>query len=102
MLWRHIQPFNPHLAHTMTKVDPTAVSSNRGSFGSLTTKSEYYLGTLWEDLMSPLILPITLATAGALGLIGMILALRVTMGRSKHNVIMGDGGNRDMIVRMQI
>src|SRR5215472_11756606 len=51
--------------------------------------------------MSQLLLPITLATAGALGLIGMILALRVTMGRSKHNVIMGDGGNSDMIVRMR-
>jgi uncharacterized membrane protein YecN with MAPEG domain len=51
--------------------------------------------------MSPLLLPITLATAGALGLVGLILALRVTMGRSKHNVIMGDGGNADMIVRMR-
>src|SRR5262249_17589399 len=41
--------------------------------------------------MSPLLLPITLATAGALGLIGLILALRVTMGRAKHKVNMGDG-----------
>src|SRR5215475_13901242 len=51
--------------------------------------------------MSPLLLPITLATAGALGLIGLILALRVTMGRAKHKVNMGDGGNPDMIVRMR-
>ena len=51
--------------------------------------------------MSSLLLPITLATAGALGLIGLILGLRVTMGRAKHNVTMGDGGNPDMIVRMR-
>src|SRR5262245_12680197 len=51
--------------------------------------------------MSPLLLPMTLATAGALGLIGLILALRVTMGRAKHRVNMGDGGNPDMIVRMR-
>jgi uncharacterized membrane protein YecN with MAPEG domain len=51
--------------------------------------------------MSPLLLPITLATAGALGLIGLILGVRVTMGRNKHNVHMGDGGNPDMIVRMR-
>ena len=44
--------------------------------------------------MSPLLLlPITLATAGALGLIGLILAFRVSMGRGKHKVYMGDGGN---------
>src|SRR5262249_28216453 len=51
--------------------------------------------------MSPLPLPITLATAGVLGFIGLILALRVTMGRAKHKVNMGDGGNPDMIVRMR-
>ena len=51
--------------------------------------------------MSPLLLPITLATAGALGLIGLILAFRVTMGRAKHKVNMGDGGNPDMILRMR-
>ena len=48
--------------------------------------------------MSLLLLPITLATAGALGLIGLTLAFRVTMGRGKHKVYMGDGGNPDMIV----
>ena len=51
--------------------------------------------------MSPLLLPITLATAGALGLIGLILAFRVTMGRVKYKVNMGDGGNPNMIVRMR-
>ena len=54
-----------------------------------------------EDLMSPLLLPITLATAGALGLIGLILAVRVGMGRNKHKVFLGDGGNPDMIVRIR-
>src|SRR5215831_14995674 len=53
------------------------------------------------DLMSPLLLPITLATAGALGLIGLILALRVSLGRGTHQVFMGDGGNPDMIVRIR-
>ena len=51
--------------------------------------------------MSPLLLPITLTTAGALGLVGLILALRVSMGRGKHEITMGDGGNPDMIVRMR-
>ena len=43
--------------------------------------------------MSRLPLPITLTTAGALGLIGLILAFRVSMGRGTHKVYMGDGGN---------
>ena len=51
--------------------------------------------------MSPLLLPITLTTAGILGLVGLILGLRVSMGRSKHNITMGDGGNPDLIVRMR-
>src|SRR5215472_5644073 len=81
----------------------TAVSLNWGSFGSLTTRSEYYFrqGTLRGDLMSSLLLPITLATAGALGLIGLILVFRVTMGRAKRKVNMEDGGNPDMILRMR-
>jgi len=44
--------------------------------------------------MSLLLLPITLATAGALGLIGLILAFRVSMGRSKHKVYMGMAATR--------
>ena len=51
--------------------------------------------------MSPTLLPITLTTAGVLGLVGLVLAFRVTMGRAKHKVNMGDGGNPDMIVRMR-
>src|SRR5215469_7113908 len=46
----------------------TAVSSNWGSFGSLTTKERALLPLRDSvgDLMSPLLLPITLATADAL------------------------------------
>ena len=44
--------------------------------------------------MSPLLLPITLATAGALGLIGLILAFRVTTGRGNHKVNMGMAATR--------
>src|SRR5215471_12824794 len=51
--------------------------------------------------MSPLLLPITLATAGALGLIGLILALRVSMGRNKYKVYLGDGDNPNMVVRIR-
>ena len=51
--------------------------------------------------MSLPLLPITLTTAGALGLIGLILALRVSMGRNKHQIFMGDGGNPNMIVRIR-
>ena len=48
--------------------------------------------------MSPMLLPITLTTAGVLGLVGLVLAFRVTMGRGKYKVNMGDGGNPGMIV----
>jgi uncharacterized protein len=51
--------------------------------------------------MSPTLLPITLTTAGVLGLVDLMLAFRVTMGRAKHKVNMGDGGNPDMIVRIR-
>lgn len=51
--------------------------------------------------MSLTLLPITLATAGALGLIGLILAFRVSIGRGRYKINMGDGGNPDMIVRMR-
>ena len=46
-------------------------------------------------------LPITLTTAGVLGLLGLVLSFRVSMGRGKHKIFMGDGGNPDMIVRMR-
>jgi uncharacterized membrane protein YecN with MAPEG domain len=41
-------------------------------------------------------LPVTLATAGALGLIYLVLAARVVRGRWKHRVSLGDGGNDAM------
>ena len=46
-------------------------------------------------------LPITLTTAGILGLLGLGLSFRVSMGRGKYKVYMGDGGNPDMIVLMR-
>jgi uncharacterized membrane protein YecN with MAPEG domain len=51
--------------------------------------------------MSPHLLPITLTTASALCLMGLVLAFRCGAGRAKHHVMMGDGGNEDMIVRMR-
>jgi hypothetical protein len=41
-------------------------------------------------------LPVTLATAGALGLIYLVLAARVVRGRWTHRVSLGDGGNAAM------
>ena len=41
-------------------------------------------------------LPVTLATAGALGLIYLTLTVRVVRGRWKHRVSLGDGGNAAM------
>jgi uncharacterized membrane protein YecN with MAPEG domain len=41
-------------------------------------------------------LPITLATAGALGLLYLTLTVRVIRGRWKHRVSLGDGGNAAM------
>ena len=41
-------------------------------------------------------LPITLATAGALGLLYLTLTVRVVRGRWKHRVSLGDGGNAAM------
>lgn len=52
--------------------------------------------------MSPDIpLPITLTTASVLALFCLVLALRVSQGRFKHRVAMGDGDNRDMTARMR-
>jgi uncharacterized membrane protein YecN with MAPEG domain len=39
----------------------------------------------------------TLATAGALGLLYIVLAVRVIRGRFKHHVSLGDGGNPEML-----
>src|SRR6516162_5816646 len=101
MLWKHTQPFNPHLAHTMTKVERHGGQVELEIF-RVAHHQERVLLPLRDSMGGsdePLLLPITLATAGALGLIGLILAFRVTMGRGKHKVYLGDGGNPDMIVR---
>ncbi len=45
---------------------------------------------------SPLPLPVTLITASILALIALVLAFRVSFGRYKHRVSVGDGGNPDM------
>jgi uncharacterized membrane protein YecN with MAPEG domain len=46
-------------------------------------------------------LPITLATASTLALLAAVIATRAAMGRGKHGILMGDGGNPDMIARMR-
>jgi uncharacterized membrane protein YecN with MAPEG domain len=51
--------------------------------------------------MTMVLLPITLTTASVLALLCLVLALRCGIGRAKNNVLMGDGGNADMIVRMR-
>ncbi len=50
---------------------------------------------------SPLPLPITLITASVLALMCLVLAFRVGAGRFKHGVSVGDGGNKDLLVRMR-
>ncbi len=51
--------------------------------------------------MSPLPLPVTLATACILSLVYLALVVRVGQGRFLHKVSLGDGGNPDMLVRMR-
>ena len=51
--------------------------------------------------MSPLPLPVTLATACVLSLVYLALVVRVGQGRFLHKVSLGDGGNPDMLVRMR-
>jgi uncharacterized membrane protein YecN with MAPEG domain len=46
-------------------------------------------------------LPITLASAAILAVLGLILALRASMARGKHGILMGDGGNAELLVRMR-
>ena len=46
-----------------------------------------------------MILPITLVTAAAAGLINIWLAVRVTQVRSKNNVWLGDGGHVPVVAR---
>jgi uncharacterized membrane protein YecN with MAPEG domain len=51
--------------------------------------------------MTMVLLPITLTTASLLAVLCLILAIRASMGRVKNNVLMGDGGNADMVMRMR-
>lgn len=51
--------------------------------------------------MSPLPLPITLATACVLALFYLVLVVRVGHGRFLHRISMGDGDNPDMLIRMR-
>ena len=48
-----------------------------------------------------LTLPITLATAALMTLLGLVVAMRAAIARGKHGILMGDGGNPDMIARMR-
>ncbi len=49
----------------------------------------------------PLLLSVTLATAGALSLIYMVLMLRIVRMRFKHGVSLGDGGNSELQKRIR-
>jgi hypothetical protein len=46
-------------------------------------------------------LPVTLATAGLMGLIFLFLGSRVSGGRMKYRISLGDGGNTDMQNRIR-
>ena len=51
--------------------------------------------------MTAILLPITLTTAAVLAILCLALAFRCVMGRVKTNVMLGDGGNDDMLCRMR-
>ena len=51
--------------------------------------------------MSPMSLPITLTTAGILGLLALVLSFRVSAARGKYKINIGDGGNADLLVRIR-
>ena len=53
-----------------------------------------------EDAVT-LPLPITLASASVLTLLSLVLAMRAAMVRVKYGILMGDGGNPDMLARMR-
>lgn len=46
-------------------------------------------------------LPITLATASVLAVLGTVLATRAALGRAKYGIFLGDGGNQDLTARMR-
>ncbi len=50
---------------------------------------------------SPLPLPVTLITASVLALLCLVLAFRVSQGRAKHGVPIGEGGNADLLTRVR-
>jgi len=51
--------------------------------------------------MSPLPLPVTLATACVLSLVYLALVVRVSGARMRHKISLGDGGHPDMIARVR-
>ncbi|MDX2221839.1 MAG: MAPEG family protein [Rhodospirillaceae bacterium] len=53
------------------------------------------------DSMVAMRLDITLATAGALGLVYLVLSARVIQGRFQHQVSLGDGGKQEMLARIR-
>jgi hypothetical protein len=52
-------------------------------------------------MMTPMVLPVTLATAGVMGVIYQVLAARVSHGRLRYRISLGDGGNKDMQNRVR-
>ncbi len=50
---------------------------------------------------SPLIMPVTMITAGIFGLMLVALGVNVVRGRFKHLMAHGDQGNQDMLIRMR-
>ena len=50
---------------------------------------------------SPLLMPVTMITAAALGLMLVVLGAYVIRGRFKHLMAHGDQGNADMLIRMR-
>lgn len=52
--------------------------------------------------MASFSLPVTLITASALALMGLVLAARVSGARMKHRISLGDRGNEELLVRMRI
>jgi len=48
-----------------------------------------------------MILPISLAATGAAALINFWLAMRIARLRGKHDIMIGDGGNPEMIAAMR-
>lgn len=50
---------------------------------------------------SPLPLPVTLLTACLLSLIYIVLFVRVVRARVRLRILLGDGGNPDMLARVR-